>query len=79
MTISITTFKASCLQIIKQLERRTEPIEITRRGKVVARVLPPIQEDGQEIRPWERLRGSGSLLASPEESVLHDSDFAALR
>ena len=79
MTISATAFKARCLALLSQLERRAEPIEITRRGKVIARVLPPAVHASSSVAPWARLRGSGRLLATPEESVLSEEDFDAAR
>jgi len=50
-------------------------MEIVRGGKIVARLLP----GSTEGTPWESLRGTGVLLATPEESVLDDADFEALR
>ena len=78
MTISVTELKARCLEVIRELERDGNVVEITRRGEVVARLLPatPVATDA---RPWEKLRGTGELLASPEESVIEDHDFEALR
>ena len=75
MRISITEFKARCLEIIRDLDRDGEVVEIVRSGKIVARLLPGSSEE----RPWESLRGTGVLLATPEESVLDDADFEALR
>ena len=79
MTITVTEFKIHCLELLRRLEKEREPIEITNRGKVVARLVPPAPEQGSEVKPWERLRGSGRLLAAPDESVLSERDFNALR
>ena len=75
MTISVTVFKARCLALLRQMERRGEPLEITRRGRVVARLTPAVAV----VEPWARLRGTGRLLADPGEAMFADSDFAALR
>ncbi len=78
MTIPITQFKARCLEVLKNLEPGAKPIQITRHGKVVACVVPPLSLS--KVRaPWERLHGSGTLLAPPGESVVRDADFSALR
>jgi len=77
--ISITQFRAQCLQLIRQLEGGGEPIEIHRRGKVVARLLPASKVEGDAIPAWEQLRGSGELQMEPEESVLQASEFEAAR
>lgn len=79
MAISVTDLKHRLLQIIRQVESSAEPIDVTRRGKLVARIIPPPLVAAQGARPWERQRGSGRLLAAAEESVLADSDFDALR
>jgi antitoxin (DNA-binding transcriptional repressor) of toxin-antitoxin stability system len=79
MTISVTNFKAHCLAIVRRLEQDRRPVEIKRRGRVVARLLPAEAVVGVTARPWELLRGSGELRAAPDESVLRESDFEAAR
>lgn len=80
MDISVTEFKAHCLDIIRRVERDREPVVIKRRGKTVAKLVPPPKPKADNVPPWEHLRSlGGQLLASPEESVIHDSDFEALR
>ena len=71
MDTSVTQFRATCLELIRRVEIGGEAIDIKRRGKVVARLAPPAT--AAELRkPWERLRGSGELLAGPGESVLDE-------
>lgn len=70
MTISVTELKARCLEIIREIERDGKVVEIVRRGEIVARLLPATPPGTADVKPWERLRGSGDLLAAPEESVL---------
>lgn len=80
MTISVTEFKTRCLEVLRQLEHEQAPIDITRDGKVIARLVPAEIPGAQEaVKPWQRLRGSGRLLAEPGESVLSERDFEALR
>ncbi len=79
MDISVTRFRASCLDFIRRVEKSGEPIDIRRRGKVVARLAPPPTAGKAVHKPWEVLRGSGELLATPGESVLDEGDFEALR
>ena len=79
MDISVTRFRATCLELIRRVETGGEPVDIKRRGKVVARLAPPPATGEQRERPWERLRGSGELLAEPGESVLEASEFEAGR
>lgn len=79
MDISVTQFRATCLELIRRVETGGEAIDIKRRGKVVARLAPPPAAGEGPRKPWERLRGSGELLAEPGESVLHERDFEASR
>jgi prevent-host-death family protein len=78
MTISVTELKARCLEIIREVEDSGKVVEITRRGEVVARLLPA-NAAAADGKPWHKLHGMAELLATPEEGVLEDSDFEALR
>lgn len=78
MDISVTEFKAQCLELIRQVEHGGEPVIIKRRGKTVARLSAPKAHE-QQLKPWEKLLGSGRFLAAPGESVLRDEDFEAMR
>ena len=77
MDISVTRFRASCLKLIRRVETGGEAIDIKRRGKVVARLAPPPMAAEAPRKPWERLRGSGELLADAGESVLDEGAFEA--
>lgn len=81
MDISVTDFKHRCLEIVRQVEKTGQPVTITRRGKVVARLAPSSGAVvGDPRKPWERLRElGGRLLAEPGESSLQDEEFAASR
>lgn len=69
MTISVTELKARLLEIVREVEREGKAVDVERHGKVVARIVPATPK---AVRPWEALRGSGVLLADPEESVWVD-------
>ena len=81
MDISITEFKQRCLEILREVERTGQAVTIRRRGKIVARVEPPSPSQARaNMKPWERVRlMGGRLLAKPDESVLREKDFEALR
>jgi prevent-host-death family protein len=80
MAISITDLKHRCLEIVREIERTGKPVFITRRGKVVACIHPSADAKADAaLKPWERLRGSAECHFGPEESVLRDEDFEALR
>ena len=59
--ISASEFKAKCLRLLDQVAETGETIVVTKRGKPVARVLPP--------EPPRSLKGSVTYLVSPEELI----------
>ena len=77
-TISVTDFKAHCLDVIRQVENAGTAVDIVRRGKIVARLVPSAVAM-QGTPAWLRLRGRGALLATAQESALNDQDFDAVR
>jgi antitoxin (DNA-binding transcriptional repressor) of toxin-antitoxin stability system len=79
MDISVTQFRASCLDLIRRVEVGGEPVDIKRHGKVVARLTRPPKPGKATPKAWEVLRGSGQLKAEPEESVIEDGEFKASR
>lgn len=78
MDISVTQFRARCLELIRQVEAGGDEVRIHRRGRVVARLSPPPGSANSDTPPWQALRGSGALNAEPEHSVLAAQDFSAL-
>jgi antitoxin (DNA-binding transcriptional repressor) of toxin-antitoxin stability system len=79
MDISVTDFKARCLDLIRKVEESGKAITIRRRGQVVARLEPASKASGQG-KPWEELRAlGGQTQVKANESVWADEDFKALR
>jgi prevent-host-death family protein len=80
MHISITELKQRFLEIMRRVERTGKPVGITRHGRVVAELRRPAKQAAMLAKPWKRLRATGGhLIASPDESVLKDEDFEAMR
>jgi antitoxin (DNA-binding transcriptional repressor) of toxin-antitoxin stability system len=79
MDVSVTQFRASCLKLIRRVEVRGEPVDIKRRGKLVARLTPPPTQGKAVPKAWEVLRGSGDLKGEPGESVLLEEELEASR
>ena len=79
MDISVTRFRALCLELIRQVESGGEVVEITRHSKTVARLIPPAGSSSSAQKTWEALRGSGVLAMEPEDSLLDAPQFTALR
>jgi prevent-host-death family protein len=75
-TVPATEFKAKCLALIDRVHERGEPITITKRGRVVARLVPAGDEDD---RPWLRLAGTVTWHGDPFEPAVDESDIEALK
>jgi len=60
--ITATQFKARCLRLLDEVAETRQPLEITKRGQVVARVEPP----GGGVKD---LRGSVTLHVSDDELI----------
>jgi prevent-host-death family protein len=46
-TIRASEFKAKCLAILDEVERTGETVTILKRGRAVARLLPPVPAEGR--------------------------------
>jgi antitoxin (DNA-binding transcriptional repressor) of toxin-antitoxin stability system len=79
MDISVTEFKAHCLDLIRKVENGGRAVTIRRRGRIVAR-LEPAGGGAPGGSPWEQLRAlGGHTRVAPGQSSLTDRDFEALR
>lgn len=63
MQISAVKFKATCLKLIERVAETGEPVVITKRGKVLARLV----SDHGKPRGLGKGRGSVEILCSDEE------------
>ncbi|MET0251284.1 MAG: type II toxin-antitoxin system prevent-host-death family antitoxin [Novosphingobium sp.] len=87
--ISITEFKAKCLELFDKLSRHEiESIEVTKRGRKIGRVVPiedpPLQtleEALAEYREWLKTKTISSTAIDPEfdltKPVLDVEDLSA--
>ena len=76
ITLPAAEFKAKCLALIDRVRERGEPITITKRGRVVARLVPAGDEND---RPWVALRARGTWTGDPYAPVLREADIIALQ
>jgi prevent-host-death family protein len=64
---SASEFKAKCLAILDQVNSTREAVTILKRGKPVAQLVPPVQQDSGY--PQDDLLGSvrvlGDIMAPP--------------
>ncbi|MDX2111141.1 MAG: prevent-host-death protein [Verrucomicrobiota bacterium] len=79
MTINITTFKTQCVDLIRKVEIDGATLDITRHGKVVARLGPVSSTARKSDQPWKQLIGTGQYLAEAGESVITELDFEAYK
>ena len=77
-TISISKFKATCLELLKNVKQTGQPILITLRGEPIAQVVPP--EIDREKQHWLGMaRGTGKIhgdIISPTGERWHVLDRA---
>jgi len=73
--IRASEFKAKCLAILDEVERTGESIVILKRGRPVARLVPPAL--GQEKYPQQSLKGSVKILGDIIGPVLPAEDWEA--
>ena len=76
LTLPAAEFKAKCLALIDRVRERGEPITITKRGRVVARLVPAGDENE---RPWIGLRGRGRWTGDPYAPVVEEREIEALK
>jgi prevent-host-death family protein len=76
MNISATEFKAKCLALIDRVHDDGEAIVITKRGKVVARL---VAAGDDEQRPWLRVSGTARWHGDPFAPVIDEADIDALK
>ena len=67
-TLSSSEFKAKCLAILDEVARTGEPVTITKRGKPVAQLVPPVPRS--EGHPQEQIIGTVRILGDIIEPPL---------
>lgn len=76
MKMGAAEFKAKCLALLDRVHQEGRSITITKRGRVVARLVPA-EDDDQ--RPWLRVRGRAKWAGDPFAPVVDPDDIDALR
>lgn len=75
-TMAAAEFKAKCLALLDQVHKYGGSITITKRGRVVARLVPASDDDE---RPWLRVRGRATWRGDPFAPVVDEAEIDALR
>ena len=76
MKVSATEFKAKCLALIDRVQSRGEVVTITKRGRVVAKLVAERETDE---RPWLALRGSIVRYDDPLLPAVDAEDIEAYK
>jgi prevent-host-death family protein len=76
-TVAAAEFKAKCLALIDRVHDEGESITITKRGRIVARLVPAGPADHDE-RPWLRVRGTLRKYDDPFAAAGAERDIDAL-
>lgn len=76
MKIAAAEFKARCLALLDQVRDHGQPITITKRGRIVARLVPAGDDDDF---PWMRVRKTARWKGNPLAPVISLADIDALR
>lgn len=75
MKIAAAEFKAKCLALLDQV-RDGRTITITKRGRVVARLVPA---DDEDQRPWLRVRGRARWTGDSLAPAVGEGEIDALK
>jgi prevent-host-death family protein len=76
MKVAAAEFKAKCLAYLDEVHEHGRAITITKRGRVVARLVPAADEDQ---RPWLKVRGRAKWKGDPFAPAVDETDIDALR
>ena len=76
MKVNATEFKAKCLSLIDRVHSRGDVITITKRGRVVARLVSAVPTDD---KPWLALRGQAILKGDPFAPAGREDEIQALK
>jgi prevent-host-death family protein len=69
-------FKARCLTVMDEVNKTREPVLITKRGKPVAKLVPPVQSENELIG---RLEGIVQIVGDIESPIEPPEAWEALR
>jgi prevent-host-death family protein len=76
-SISISTFKATCLAVLDRVKKTGKPILVTRKGEPIAQVIPPpLPEQKTE---WLGLfKSSGKIVGDIISPAVNEGDWEVL-
>jgi prevent-host-death family protein len=76
--VAISEFKVKCLALLEQVRRTRQPIRITRHGKPVAEVVPPLPVGDRSA--WiGSMKGRMEILGDIISPASDEDEWEALR
>jgi antitoxin (DNA-binding transcriptional repressor) of toxin-antitoxin stability system len=72
-TIGASEFKAGCLAIIDEVARSGEPVQVSKRGKVVVRMIPVLAEEAEY--PQDLLAGTVRSIGDIVDATVRDQEL----
>jgi prevent-host-death family protein len=69
MKVTATEFKAKCLRLMNEVGKKHESIMITKRGEIVAQLVPP---PAAAKKPWLKLAGAARIKGDIVRPTLSD-------
>lgn len=76
--ISASEFKAKCLAILDEVNKTKKPIRITKRGKVVAELVPP-SPPKENKGLLGRMKGQGKIIGDIIAPATDPEEWEVLR
>ena len=75
--VSVSQFKAKCLSIFDEIQKTKQVVRVTRRGKPVADVVPPL---GTESKDWMgMMKGKMTIVGDIVAPAGDPDDWEVLR
>ncbi len=74
-SIKASEFKAKCLAILDEVSRTGEPVLVLKRGRPVARLLPPMMSEAKHAQLT--LKGTFEILGDVIEPAVSVDDWEA--
>jgi len=76
MRMAAAEFKAKCLALLDVVRDEGRTITITKRGRVVARLVPAGDDDE---KPWLRVRGRATWAGDPFAPAVDEDEIDTLK
>jgi prevent-host-death family protein len=75
--IPVSEFKANCSALVEQVRKTKRSIQITRRGKVIAEIVPI--PSGKRANWLGRMKGTAEIVGDIVSPVIDLEDIEALQ